>query len=123
MTSNFDKIDKNIGEVEYTLQPYVYWSKNGALVIDYNVDLTGQWWEENYGQKPDPAFIMPFRYGPEKGNTYEYESKRILTSDIRYFPFDPLPGDTITILTAVRNFSLKDMVRNLKVLILPGRSR
>jgi len=115
VTFNYDRIDKSIGEVEYEIKPIVYWSKKGALVVDYDVNLTGKWWDDNYGQKPDPAFIMPFRYGPEKGINFENKSKRMMTSDIRYFPYDARPGDTITILTTVRNFSLMDLTDNVKV--------
>jgi hypothetical protein len=110
MTAIFDRIDKGLGEVEYSLQPYVYWSENGAMVIDYNVNLTGNFWNTYYGKKPDLAFIMPYRYSPEKNQTLQHDSKRILTSDIKYFPYDAKPGDSITIMATVRNFSLNQPV-------------
>jgi hypothetical protein len=118
--SNFGKIDKSIGEVTYSLTPYVYWSAKGALVVDYNVDLstadgTKNWWDINYGQNPDLAFIMPFRNDSAKNVKHTFDAKQILTSDIRYFPFDAKTGDTITILAMVRNFSLKDFSGNAKV--------
>lgn len=106
VNSSFGKIDLSLGEFRYKLNPYVYWSKKGAMVVDYNVDLTGLQWMLSYGYKPDPAFILPFKYGPEKGNSYAFESKRIRTSDIRYFPFDAKPKDTVTVLATVRNFCL-----------------
>lgn len=39
----------------------------------------------------------------------------MLTSDIRYFPFDAKPGDTLDVLTTVRNFSLMDYNGDIKI--------
>lgn len=119
---NLDRINPDYLEATYKLMPCIYWSNKGALVIDYLVDLNGDWWapEGKYSDKSDPAFIMPFRYNPEKGEALKYESKRMLTSDIRYTPYDAKPGDTITIQAKIRNFSLKDMDQNAKVIFYLG---
>lgn len=107
---NFDKLDDSFGETGYTLYPYLYWSKCGALVLDFKVDINpyNSWWSEKYGQYPDPAFILPWRLDPEKNHTLTNESKRMLTRDIRVYPTNPQTGDTITITAMVRNFSLAD---------------
>jgi hypothetical protein len=109
-------LDEKIeGDISYDLTPYMYWSESGAFTVDYTVDLTGAWWTEKYGHNPDPAFILPFRYDQEKGLSLLNKSQRTQTSDIRYFPYDALPGDTITIMATVRNFCLNNTVDNVKV--------
>ncbi|TFG94180.1 MAG: hypothetical protein E4H13_15245, partial [Calditrichales bacterium] len=69
-------VDMSIGETRYEVTPYAYWANNGALVVDYAVDpeIAGPggedtWWDTHYGYLPDPAFILPWRYDPEKGHT------------------------------------------------------
>lgn len=106
-------IDRSIGENRFNVTPYAYWARNGALVVDYAASPersgaggTPTWWEQQYGQNPDPAFILPWRYDPEKGFGISEELKRYQTKDI-FFDFDnPEPGDTLTITAKVRNFSL-----------------
>jgi len=108
-------IDMSFGENRYYVTPYSYWANNGALVVDYAVrpEVSGPggistWWDEHYGQLPDPAFILPWRYDPEKGFGISEEAKRHQTQDI-FFDFnDPEPGDTLTVTARVRNFSLVD---------------
>jgi len=106
-------LDMMIGEVGYIVTPYSYWATNGALVIDYAVKPelaqpggTPTWWQVNYGELPDPAFILPWRYDPEKGFTLEDEAKRMQTKDLVFLPSDPKNGETITIRTQIHNFSL-----------------
>jgi hypothetical protein len=105
-------VDMSIGETRYEVTPYAYWASNGALVIDYAVapELSGPggedtWWDAHYGYFSDPAFILPWRYDPEKGHSIS-DTKRRQTSDIRFYPENPADGDTITIRTRVHNFSL-----------------
>lgn len=105
----FNKLNDRIMGTDYLVTPCIYRSKSGTLIIDYIVELTGEWWDTTYGQKPDLAFIMPYHYDQEK---YKYinpvPAKSTLTSDIRYFPYDAKAGDTITIMATVRNFCLND---------------
>jgi hypothetical protein len=105
-------VDMSIGETRYEVTPYAYWASNGALVIDYAVspELSGPggedtWWDARYGYFPDPAFILPWRYDPEKGHAIS-DVKRRQTNDIQFYPQDPADGDTITIRAQVHNFSL-----------------
>ncbi len=112
---NLGNIDRSIGENRFDVTPYAYWARNGALVVDYaaspersGVGGTPTWWEEQYGKNSDPAFILPWRYDPEKGFGISEELKRYQTKDI-FFDFDnPEPGDTLTISARIRNFSLVD---------------
>lgn len=80
-------IDAEIGEVNYKVRPYAYRSQNGAIVIDYNVEIPVAapghpvtWWQSQYSDYVDPAFILPWLYYPEKGYTLEEEAKRHLTA-------------------------------------------
>jgi hypothetical protein len=105
-------VDMSIGETRYEVTPYAYWASNGALVIDYAVspEVAGPggedtWWDAHYGKLADPAFILPWRYDPEKGNAVS-EAKRYQTKDLVFKPEDPKEGDTLTIYAQVHNFSL-----------------
>ena len=113
LSVHLDGVDMGLGEVNYTVTPYTYWATNGALVIDYAVkpDLaqpggTKTWWQNNYGDLADPAFILPWRLDPEKGFTLEEDTKRTQTKDLAFFPSDPKEGDIILIRARVHNFSL-----------------
>lgn len=109
---HMDAVDMSIGETRFEITPYAYWDSNGALVIDYAVapEVSGPggedtWWDEHYGYLPDPAFILPWLYDPEKGFSIS-ENKRYQTHDIIFKPEDPRDGDTITIYAQIHNFSL-----------------
>ena len=110
---HLDGINMGLGEVSYTVTPYTYWAINGALVVDYSVKPelapalgTPTWWQVHYGQLADPAFILPWRYDPEKGFTLQDEVKRMQTKDLFFLPSNPTAGDTILIRARVHNFSL-----------------
>ena len=110
---HLDNINTSLGEVSYLVTPYSYWAKNGALVIDYAVrpelSLPGgtpTWWQVNYQNKPDPAFILPWRYDPEKGFTLEDPNKRFQTKEITFQPSNSVPGDTVTVRARIHNYSL-----------------
>ena len=91
----------------------MYWSAEGALVVDYEVtpDTEGNvesWWEQNYGTHPDMAFILPWRYDSEKGNAGpNFELQAQETRDILLSPRDPQPGEKVNIIARVHNFSLQ----------------
>ncbi len=112
LTVDIGGIDRSIGPTEYRITPYAYWSKQGALVIDYSVepevDLQGgsTWWQEMYGNHSDPTMILPWRLDPEKGFAITSESKRQQTRDIVLSPTYLSPGDTAVITANIRNFSL-----------------
>ncbi len=113
MNVHLDAVDMSLGEVPYRVTPYSYWAKNGALVMDYAVipELaqpggTPTWWQVHYNDLADPAFILPWRYDPEKGFTLQEEAKRHQTKDIIFFPADPKEGDLVTITARLHNFSL-----------------
>jgi|GEM_PF-898943 len=108
-----DALSREVGEANYKVQPYVYWTHDGALVIDYAVELplpavghADTFWSLYYAkEKADPAFILPWRYHTEKGNTFTDPARRFQTRDITFFPNDPTAGETITIFARIHNFS------------------
>jgi len=111
----FGSLDPGVGQTNYGVIPYVYWTTTGALVLDYAVrpelappGFPGTFWQERYGGAPDPAFILPFRLDTEKGFELGSEAavKRQQTREIRITPDDPEPGDTVTVSARVHNFSL-----------------
>ena len=114
LSVHFDAIDMSIGNTRYSVTPYAYWAKNGALVLDYTVEPElppnptdpATWWSETYGQKPDPTFILPWRNDPEKGLGISEEAQRYRTRDIIFEPEEPEIGETVTIKARIQNFSL-----------------
>ncbi|MEL6850835.1 MAG: T9SS type A sorting domain-containing protein, partial [Bacteroidota bacterium] len=109
----FDGIDRTIGENQYGISPFLYWSKNGALVLDYAVrpELPGggtanNWWTLEYGQQHDPAFILPWRFDPEKGLALTDTTRRYETKSLTYWPENPKPGDKVRVTAYVHNWSL-----------------
>ncbi len=110
---SFGQVNSSIGEDGYTVYPYVYWAKNGALVIDYAVDVSlpapggsSTWWSQMYGQAPDPALALPYLHWPQEGNTVQDPSKIYQTSEIFSSPSNPAPGDTVTTSVRIHNYSL-----------------
>lgn len=106
-------LDMGIGDVKYTVTPYAYWNQQGTLVLDYAAKpevappgLPATWWEEQYGDLPNPTFVLPWKLDPEKGFALTDPIKRKQTKDIFTTPSYPLPGDTVIITARVRNFSL-----------------
>lgn len=108
---NLSSIDLGIGETYYSVIPYSYWSKNGALVLDYAVNPSAAppnvpqtWFQENYSSKPDPALILPWRLDPEKGFNIQ-EDKRFQTKEIIFNPDEPKHGEIINIQARIHNYS------------------
>jgi hypothetical protein len=105
-------IDLGIGETYYSVTPYAYWAKSGALVLDYavnprpsGINVPETWWQERYSKKPDPALILPWRLDPEKGLSVSDE-KRQETKEIIFNPDNPQPDQTVNIKTRIHNYSL-----------------
>lgn len=107
-------VDESLGEVKYSVNPYCYWAKNGALVVDYTTrpevpapGASDTWWSAHYGKNADPALILPWLRDPEKGLTLQDEQvKRFQSKSIGFSNSTPEPGDTITIYVEVHNWSL-----------------
>jgi hypothetical protein len=123
MKAHYDGIDRTIGEVNHNVTPYVYWATNGALTLDYNVNINPEanpWWQTRYGNRPDPAFALPWRYDPEKSLPLSDPSKRNQTADISFRPSTVSPGDTILIVVHVNNHSLLACTQPVSVRLFLG---
>ena len=108
----FGNVDQSIGNTRYNVIPYVYWATNGALVLDYAVNpelaqpgFEDTWWQTTYGQRSDPAFILPWRHDNEKGQVVT-EAQMHQTRDILIDPLEPEAGDVVTIRARLHNWSL-----------------
>lgn len=97
----------------YYVTPYAYWTSYGALALDYRVSPlpTGanSLWQTMYGNKPDLAFSLPWRYDVEKGYPLPGNdpSYRLRSRDIALSKPDPHGGDTLTLGARVRNLGLQ----------------
>ena len=90
---------------KYWVTPYLYWSENDYLVIDYVTDPSNQaFWSSsgaNYN-KPDPAFLLPWREGQ---CDHLWIDAAYFSSDISVDPPIASVGEVITITATIRNFS------------------
>ncbi len=114
-------IDLTVGNTRYDVTPYAYWATNGALVLDYAVSpelaapgFEDTWWQRRYGTQPDPAFILPWRYDPEKGADIS-EAQRQQTREIVFNPATPEAGSVVTIQARIHNWSLLPTTRPIDV--------
>ncbi len=100
------------GSGYYTVTPYAYWARDGALVLDYavnpgvaNVNEPETWWQQEYSHESDPALILPWRLDNYKG--YNYSADKLQqTKEMIFNPDNPSPGDTVNIQVRIHNFSL-----------------
>jgi hypothetical protein len=127
LSTHLDAVDLGLGEVRYTVTPYSYWARNGALVVDYAAQpdlappgFTPTWWQRHYDSIPDLSFILPWRLDPEKGFVLEDETKRHQTNEIIFSNNNPDPGDTIAIRVRLHNFSLSPTLGPVKVKFYVG---
>lgn len=104
--------DKTFGDTDYLVTPYMYWGKNGAMVIDYAVDPSttgnpdlGTFWDKNYLLYSDPGFILPWRLDSLKGIGGTGDLK-LYCKSLHVSPIVPAAGDTAHITANVHNFSL-----------------
>lgn len=102
------------GDYPYTITPLVYWGAEGALILDYLVDINKfEFWQNNYNSY-DPAFLLLNPHKVEKGieadSTYN-SSDRFRTRDI-YFSSRPTPGDTVEIFAKVFNYGFIEIPTN-----------
>ena len=112
LSVSFGNVDQGIGNVRYNVIPYSYWATNGALVLDYAVNpelaqpgFGDTWWQDRYGKRPDPAFILPWRLDREKGDQVT-EMQTMQTREILFDPIEPDIGEVVTIKVRVHNWSL-----------------
>jgi hypothetical protein len=100
-------------DANYRVTPYIYWGSNGAVLIDYAVQpefsAPGQpldWWRRTYGQQPDPAFLLPWRFDEERLGYETPAYKSNLTKDILFDPPNAQAGEVVTLTARIHNYSL-----------------
>jgi hypothetical protein len=129
MVIRFGSINTSIqgSETFYSVTPYVYWDRSGALVLDYAVqpsvaDIGGvpTWWQERYGQLPDLAFNLPWRNDAAKTGSPVTELRRTETKNLVINPQDIQPGDDVWISALVQNYSLLPSSDPVKVRFYAG---
>jgi hypothetical protein len=119
-------INTGIGAVGYSVGPYAYWAKNGALVVDYTVEPATSsiggietWWDSRYRHLPDPALNLPWRLDHEKGINTPAAQLR-LTKSLRLSPSVVRTGDQDTITVRIDNFSMVPITRPVSVRFYAG---
>jgi len=121
LASFLGNLDGSIAGTAYSITPYVYWDRSGAVVLDYAVNLSAgtpsvpTFWGQRYALKSDPAFILPWRLDPEKGDNLTDPSLRQLTREIMTLPPEPRPGEPVNLVARVSNFSFLATTNTFKV--------
>ena len=111
MGTTFGTLKPSYSSAIYSVFPYTCWSAEGPLMIDYLVRLPittpgGSFWNDHYTSKPDLTFNCFYRHRTKKNSTMAPAMEQ-WTKEIRLFPADPTPGDTVQVSVSVRNYSLK----------------
>lgn len=121
LVARLGALDGSIAGTAYSMTPYFYWDRSGALVLDYAVDLftgtAGQptFWGRHYTEKSDPAFVLPWRLDPEKGFAVLNEAQRQLTREIATVPAEPRPGQEAELTARLSNFSFLSTPSSFRV--------
>ncbi|MEJ2304359.1 MAG: CARDB domain-containing protein [Anaerolineales bacterium] len=108
-------------EESFTIRPIAYWANAGYLVLDYQTDM-GDWgvWQQYYN-RPDPAFILPWYGFPDPNDPIPPTSPelKLYSYDVQVSPPYAGAGDKVTISATVRNFS-NHLAGNVKVRFYQG---
>ncbi|MFM9986086.1 MAG: T9SS type A sorting domain-containing protein [Flavobacteriales bacterium] len=89
----------------YAIKPYIFWGEGNEVVLDYEVNANGQFYQNNYSIQ-DPAWNLPWRLDEERGYTLDAQTKVRQSKSIWFDKKFPSPGDTITAYARVFNYSL-----------------
>ena len=134
--SNLQAVTVEFGQIEttveglkanYSVTPFVYWDRSGALVVDYSVEpsIAGvgeveTWWQNRYGQLPDPAFNLPERYEDLKTGNMIDPATLTRTKSFSFFPQVAEPGENVSIQALVHNYSLLPTASEVPVRFYAG---
>jgi PKD repeat protein len=109
----YGNVNPAIADANYRITPFVYWAYNGALVVDYAVQVENSsagfptdWWRTHYGRQPDPAFLLPWRLERERLGYATPDYKLNLTKDILFDPPNAQAGEVVTLTARIHNYSL-----------------
>ena len=105
----------------------MYWDRSGALVVDYSVEPSvaapGEvetWWQNRYGQLPDPAFNLPERYEDLKTGNAVDPGTLSRSKSLSFFLEIVEPGQTVSIQALVQNYSLLPTASEVPVRFYAG---
>lgn len=114
LSVEFGTVDLGIGNVRYTVTPFVYWREEGTMVLDYAVApelAPAGWpetfWDEHY-QGADLTMVLPWRLDAAKGIALSEPEQVSQSRDVRFQPPFGVLGQEVTIEAVVRNFGLED---------------
>jgi len=120
-------LNPQFSDANYTMTPYVYWSKNGALTLGYSVDPslpgagTNNFWKDHYVDKPDLTVIMPWKYDPEKGYSLgSTPDKRRLCKSLSFNKTSFITGDTVKITAFIHNYSFMEYTGDVQFRFYAG---
>lgn len=89
----------------YAIKPYIFWGEGNEVILDYEVNASGQFYQENYSIQ-DPAWNLPWRLYEERGYDLDAQTRVRQSKSIWFDKKFPTPGDTITAYARVFNYSL-----------------
>jgi hypothetical protein len=101
---------------DYAVWPYLYWTKDGYLMLDYTTSTEGTFWTKY--DKPDPAFTLPWADG--QCNTAEDPNTEAFTRDILIDPPVVSAGELVTLTATVRNFSMQSNTKAFDITFYLG---
>lgn len=123
--------DGTLGQMNYLVRPFAYYTNTGALVLDYAVEPettrigVETFWDRYYGHLPDPTMVLPNyqeheRFGPFALTTdaLQFHTRDLdivervdqaVCAPVAVPAFEPDPGDEMCANLTVRNLSLKDL--------------
>lgn len=123
---NYEHIAGSTGFYRYDVRPYLFWNRDGTGMLAYQVNLHSNqasptFWDLTYGEKSDPALMMPYRNeayytsgSPE--DTPLFTMSKSMTFDRLY----PATGEPVTVQCRVHNYSLRNTPEPVKVRFYNG---
>jgi NHL repeat len=109
---NTGSLNKTIVGTNYSMRPFLYWNRLGALVLDWEVQLptsnngVDTFWQQMYGHRPDPALDLPDLLDPQKGYGIPPGGLQYLDPEMTFTPAAPTPSTTLGVITPIHNYSL-----------------
>lgn len=103
--TNFGELPLSSNNALYKIKPYFFWGQNGSLVLDYEIETTGDLYDDYYSIQ-DPAWNMPWRLDENRGYDFDFQTKTRQSKSIWFDKLFPQAGDTIEVGARVFNYSL-----------------
>lgn len=97
---------------DYTVSPRIYWNNDGAVKVNWKVDpttISGSFWNSNYGNKSDPAIILPWRHEPRISGMDPSNPLVDRTKSMYFTPANPSMWDTVTVHLKLFNYSMTSL--------------